>query len=376
MLGETSSSARVVAMADAMLRRSSYYAYIQDDWKITSKLTLNIGLRYEHPRPWHDKYRGIVNVKLFDPGVGPNGFLPNSKLPSITRPGEGDFYQGLNFHFADGQLVRRASVYGAQSGKPRQQFRPRLGLPTVPRRSSGTAASFYVQDSGNPVFDMARNQAGRDLFITNIEQRNASMSDPWAAERASASCTGWTGTCLVGPQILANIQNMRTPYVAQWLFNIQRELTQNLVLEVGYQGNEGHKLPRFRIFNQPILKTGPSDTRTVLQRTPWPTFGRIQKWMARQLQLSCAQHEADTAVPQGSHLHDRLPGRKPLTAAAPSAPTRRHAVAGQRLQPQSRTWVVSIQYRRRFVALRLRIPFGPGKPVANQGVISKIVGGW
>src|SRR5260370_27046425 len=103
MLGETSSSARVVAMADAMLRRSSYYGYIQDDWKITPKLTLNIGLRYENPRPWHYKYRGIVNVKLFDPGVGPNCFLPNSTLPLITPPREGDFYQRVTLDFADAQ---------------------------------------------------------------------------------------------------------------------------------------------------------------------------------------------------------------------------------------------------------------------------------
>src|SRR5260370_2933633 len=281
MLGETSSSARVVAMADAMLRRSSYYAYIQDDWKITSKLTLNLGLRYENPRPWHDKYRGIINVKMFDPRLDPDGFLPNSKLPIITRPGQGDFYQGLNFHFADGHLVQPGDRYMGRSlvNPDNNNFAPRLGLsysPTSRWTLRAGAGLFYVQDSGNPVFDMARNQAGRDLFITNIEQRNASMNDPWAAERASASCAGWSGTCLVGPQILANIQNMRTPYVTQWLFNLQHELTRNVVLEAGYQGNEGHKLPRFRIFNQPILKTGPGDSRTVAPRTPWPTFGRIQ----------------------------------------------------------------------------------------------------
>ena len=37
---------------------------------------------------------------------------------------------------------------------------------------------------------------------------------------------------------------MRTPYVTQWMANIQRELTGNLVLEVGYLANEGHKLAR------------------------------------------------------------------------------------------------------------------------------------
>jgi len=384
MLGETSSSARVVAMADAMLRRSSYYGYIQDDWKITPKLTLNIGLRYENPRPWHDKYRGIVNVKLFDPGVGPNGFLPNSKLPIITRPGEGDFYQGLNFHFADGQLVQAGDQYMGRSlvNPDNNNFAPRLGLsysPTSRWTFRAGAGLFYVQDSGNPVFDMARNQAGRDLFITNIEQRNASMSDPWAAERASASCTGWTGTCLAGPQILANIQNMRTPYVTQWLFNIQRELTQNLVIEVGYQGNEGHKLPRFRIFNQPILKTGPGDTRTVLQRTPWPAFGRIQEVDGLD---NSNYHALSTKLTQrfnkgltymiGFTWSKAIDGGSAIRNNSGDTlwPTNTYNLAAERGLSQ-------FNVGRRFVASYVyELPFGSGRPLANQGVISKIVGGW
>jgi hypothetical protein len=384
MLGETSSAARVVAMANAMLRRSSYYAYVQDDWKITSRLTLNIGLRYENPRPWHDKYRGIVNVKLFDPGVGPNGFLPNSKLPIITRPGEGDFYQGLNFHFADGQLVQAGDQFMGRSlvNPDNNNFAPRLGLsysPTSRWTFRAGAGLFYVQDSGNPVFDMARNQAGRDLFITNIEQRNASMGDPWAAERASASCTGWSGTCLVGPQILGNIQNMRTPYVVQWLFNIQRELTQNLVLETGYQGNEGHKLPRFRIFNQPILKTGPGDSRTVAQRTPWPAYGRLQEvdgldnsnYHALSAKLTQRFHKGLTYM-IGFTWSKAIDGGSAIRTNSGDTlwPVNAYNLRAERGLSQ-------FHVGRRFVASYVyELPFGPGKPVANQGVISKIVGGW
>ena len=384
MLGETSSSARVVAMADAMLRRSSYYAYIQDDWKITSKLTLNAGLRYENPRPWHDKYRGIINVKMFDPGVGPDGFLPNSKLPIITRPGQGDFYQGLNFHFADGQLVQAGDQYMGRSlvNPDNNNFAPRLGLsysPTGRWTFRAGAGFFYVQDSGNPVFDMARNQAGRDLFITNIEQRNASMSDPWAAERASASCAGWSGTCLANPQILANVQNMRTPYVVQWLFNIQRELTRNVVLEAGYQGNEGHKLPRFRIYNQPILKTGPGDTRTVAQRTPWPAYGRLQEVDGLD---NSNYHALSTKLTQ--RFHKGLTYMVGFTwSKAIDGGSAIRTNSGDTLWPvnaynlRAERGLSQFNVGRRLVASYVyELPFGPGKPLGNQGVISKIVGRW
>src|SRR5207302_7114787 len=128
--------------------------------------------------PWHDKYRGIMNVKLFDTGVGPNGFASSTKLPIITRPGDADFYQGLNFHFADPQQVQAGDQYMGRSlvNPDNNNFAPRFGLAYSPTRRwtvRAGAGLFYVQDEGNPVFDMARNQAGRDLFISSLEQRNS-----------------------------------------------------------------------------------------------------------------------------------------------------------------------------------------------------------
>ena len=384
MLGLPAQSARVTAVADALLRRSAYYAYIQDDWKITPRLTLNIGLRYENGRPWYDKYRGIMNVQLSNPGVGPNGILPNAAPPVLTRPGSGDFYEGLNFHFADGQGTQAGDQFMGRSlvNPDNNNLAPRLGLAYSPTNQWTIRAGggvFYVQDTANPTFDMARNQAGRDLFIASNETRTATLSDPWALERANARCTGYSGTCLVGPQVLGNIQNIRTPYVEQWMANIQREITQNLVVELGYLGNQGHKLARFRLYNQPVPKSGPSDTRTVAQRTPWPAFGRIQ--------------EVDGNDNSNYHaLSAKLTQRfsKGLTylvgftwSKAIDGGSAIRTNSGDTLWPtnsynlQMERGLSQFNVGRRFVASYVyELPFGVGKPLANHGVPAAILGGW
>ena len=384
MLGETSTAARVVAMANAMLRRSSYYAYFQNDWKVTSRLTINMGIRYENPRPWHDKYRGIINVQLFDPGVGPDGFLPGSKLPILTRPGDGDFYEDLNFRFANGQLTQSGDQYMGRGlvNPDNNNLAPRLGVSFSPNARwtiRAGAGVFYVQDAGNPTFDMARNQAGRDLFITDIERRNATMSDPWAFARASASCTGWSGTCLLRPQVLGNIQNMRTPVTYQWLFNVQHELSSNLVVELGYMGNGSNKLPRFRIYNQPLLKTGPTDTRSVLQRTPWQDYGRLQEVDSVD---NSNYHALSGKVTQ--RFHKGLTFMLGYTwSKAIDGGSAIRTNSGDTLWPvnsynlRAERGLSQFHVGRRMVgSFVYELPFGKGKPYLGEGVMAAIAGGW
>jgi len=49
----------------------------------------------------HDKGRSLMNIQMFDPGVGPNGLLAGTKTPVLVREGSGDFYQGMVVHFPD-----------------------------------------------------------------------------------------------------------------------------------------------------------------------------------------------------------------------------------------------------------------------------------
>jgi hypothetical protein len=134
MLGFLSQYYRVIALANGQLRRTFYATFIQDDWKATPKLTVNAGLRYENGRPWTDKNDNMIGTDLAG-GTGvataPWGglgstplstLIPNTPQVILTRPGSGDFYQGLNFRYAstsacneinfcDSQQVQRGDQY-------------------------------------------------------------------------------------------------------------------------------------------------------------------------------------------------------------------------------------------------------------------------
>jgi hypothetical protein len=92
--------------------------------------------------------------------VDSNGIVANAKAPIFTRPGSGDFYQGLNFHFADGQATQAGDQYMGRGlvNPDNNNFAPRLGLAYSPTNRWTLRAGigvFYVQDTANPTFDWA-----------------------------------------------------------------------------------------------------------------------------------------------------------------------------------------------------------------------------
>jgi hypothetical protein len=286
LLGWTSEATRALGIANTQFRQWSQSYYVEDTWKLRSNLTLNIGLRYEYTPPFRDRHRGIFNVKLSCSGVTPAGTIdPNCPLPVLVRPGPGDFHEDLNVHIAD--TVPKATgddvLFNRATVRPdRNDFAPRLGIAWQPNQRWTVRTGyglFFAQDTVNPVWDMARNLGFRESAISLDLIPFSNVANPWAVKTAgSGTCSNWSGLCLSGLYTFSNEVNRRTAYVHQYLFNVQHQLTDSLLVEVGYQGNAGHKLQRMYGWNDPVYRSGPADSRSSNARRPWGgnVYGRVQ----------------------------------------------------------------------------------------------------
>lgn len=285
LLGWISEATRALGIANVQFRQKSAAFYAEDTWKITPKLTMNIGIRYEYTPPWRDRYRGIMNVKMFCPGVDETGIDEDCPVPILVRPGEGDFHEGLAVHLGDqvptetgdDALFNHATII-----KDKNDWGPRIGLAyqwndrTTIRAGYGI---YYSQDTGNPVFDMGRNFGFRESARGLDLRPSVSLSEPFATSgSAGTQCSNWDGPCVAGLYTFGNDSRRRTPYVQQYLLNVQRQLTDTLLLEVGYSGNQGRKLQRMYGFNTPVERADPTDLTSTNDRRPWGgnIYGRIQ----------------------------------------------------------------------------------------------------
>jgi hypothetical protein len=238
--------------------RSNYFAlYLQDNWKITPKITLNYGLRWENDQPFRDKYDAIVNIDFR---------WDNSMEPVYVRAGEGDPFEGNPaFRLAPDTRYVRDGRFGSRAYRnDLNDFAPRLGLAwtitpkTVLRTGAGI---YYVRDIGNATFDIVRNAP----FTIRRDEPAESFRPNLSFERPFAR----TGAPTV---ILINQFDEPSSYVAQWSFGLQRELTGNMTVEATYFGSAGIKLRRLTSYNNPE----PSQLPNTNNARPFPKFGSFQ----------------------------------------------------------------------------------------------------
>jgi hypothetical protein len=391
MLGYAQQFDTAPTLASIQYRATSWALYAEDVWKVTRKFTVNYGLRYEVIPPFHDKYRGDMNVVFANRGVLPNGagLLSNPPAPVVLRGGSGDFFQGMDLHFSDaiktatGSQLSQYGVGSALIKTTYSNFAPRLGIAYSPNDKwtfRAGAGMFYAQDAIQPVmFDLGRNPAGHPRLTSDLNTPNIPVSNPLVSN--TSVCTGWSGLCEgAGALLYAVDTNLRTPYVEQWVANVQRQLKSNLVLEVGYLGNEGHRLQFFEEMNAGTLRTGPSDTRTLAQRRPWPLYGQfdykggIANSNYNGLSTKLTQRFSkgltylvsftwSKAIDEGSSL--RPLGGDIQTPINPYNFTQDRGLAAYNV---GRLFVSSILYE---------LPIGRGKPFLNQNpVVNAVAGGW
>ena len=238
-----------------------YFApYVQDDFKVSSRLTLNLGLRWD--------YRNIPyasNNRMFWLDTSnPQGGLCVADKALVTDgiTGNGDYYRYCG-----------SNTPGKGSKKP---FAPRIGFAyrpfggdkTVIRGGYGifydSSESREIDDSGDLYPYISRTSIPQSVGTTPLlttDQLFPPLTTPGPAVPADNT-------------FIAVIisEHPHNPYVQQWNLSIQRELTPNTKLEVYYLGTKGTHLLQRRNIAQALPPTDPGNPGTVLSRRPYPNF--------------------------------------------------------------------------------------------------------
>jgi hypothetical protein len=245
---------------------NEYYSlYVQDDWRITSKLTLNLGLRYEVETP---RYELEDRLDWFD-------FDVVNPLTDMVD-GVGTLKGGLRFAAVDGN-PRRHFDTDSNNFAPRFGFAYQANSKTVLR--GGTGLFYGAGSIGAGGWNIAsRGFAPSTPFVGSIDGfvPITTLSDPFPDGFSQPVGSSQGLLSLVGQNIPRVFdRSALAPYNLQWNFSIQRQVA-NMLVEIGYIGSQGTHLAdgRGHLINQ--LRPEVLELGTELQKTvPNPFFGVI-----------------------------------------------------------------------------------------------------
>lgn len=242
-----SSSVTQNAVAETGGRYKTYAAYIQDDFKVSSRLTLNLGLRWNVWGPFKEVYNrmSFFNPDLPNPLVGNRpgalqfaGSGPNScncSTPIKTHYVNPGPRVGLAYRLGEKTVVRGGfSLVYAHAGGVGGRVNGRQGLSQL---GFNTSASFSSVATGQPAFNWAN---GYPSF------QPAPFINP---SYGIGFITAAAGAPIAGPSTAQTITfgdpdlGGKPPYYENWNINIQHSFTPSLTLRVAYSGSSGHFLP-------------------------------------------------------------------------------------------------------------------------------------
>jgi hypothetical protein len=342
--------------------------YVQDNWRVTPWLTLNLGLRYDYTPYLYEKTNRISN---FIPELG------------ITACAGGEFRE------ANGTVI---CVDGASLGLPRalvqtdkNNIAPRVGFALKPFRDDktvirGGAGIFYSTETINP----ARQQLANNYPYLNRQSFNRAstatsnyftltLDNPFPADR-----TNLQG--VTTPQGIPT--DAQTPELYQFNLTLERELLADLGFEIGYVGSQGRHLGmRYNLnFNYPTGVIG-SDGRPVNARR-FPSLGDITY---QSQEVNSSYHAMQVAVRRRSKNGLTLLASYTFGKAMDQNSNTNNSTTASQRGPQDirdfrNEWALADYHRtHQFSAsFNYDLPFGKGRKffAGASGVTEVLFGGW
>ncbi|MFL6415443.1 MAG: TonB-dependent receptor domain-containing protein [Bryobacteraceae bacterium] len=388
---------------DSFAEKQSYWAlYLQDDWKLNSKLTISLGLRYELPSSLTERYNRSVGT--FDPtAVLPISSQVQQKYAQnpIPQVPQLNVNGGLTFPGVGG-ASRDLWDRSIKNFMPRVGFAYSLTPKTVLRAGFG----IYYQPLGITFVNV--DQTGFNAStafvptINNGQTYTATLTNPFpnGLNRALGASAG--PSTFLGQNITFFDTRLRNPYMQRWQFAIQRQLPGDTVFEISYVGNRGTRLLTTQDFNAipaPYLSTSPVRDQTRINALNSQVANPFYPLLpgTNLASTTVAVSQLLRPNPQFSGITATTNAGFSWYHALQSRVEKRlsHGLVGQYSFTWSKTMeaisylnptdlapakVISDQDRpfRSALSLAYELPFGPGRQFGNSlnGVLGKFVGGW
>jgi hypothetical protein len=261
LLGWLSSSRRQLDAGGPYHLLSSYAGYVQDDFKITPTLTLNLGARYDVMKPPKEKFNAL---SMFIPDIGKQVIAGTGNLS------QGDFDQRIKDVGA--QNIVMAGALGLPDTIVKTDYNniaPRFGFAWRPfgdaksviRGGYGIfygSSSLYRLDEYTDTFPFSITQT---FSVSSTDPRLVTMSNPFPVSRQSISgVTSTYGQPSTEP---------KSQYLQSWNLTVERDLGRGTVLEIAYAGSKGTHLQRRYDVNQAYREQALRNLR------PFPAFSSI-----------------------------------------------------------------------------------------------------
>lgn len=331
--------------------QTGQYLFLQDDWKVSSKLTLNLGLRYEYRGPWKDKRGFFSNV--------------NPVTAELFPP-----LQNLSLRFWEtGRFEANYPVMKFENHSPL----PRIGAAyrVSPKIVIRTGYGMYANE---PVVGMTqqfganpRPNAAARAFVGDITNPTISLSDPFNLNQLTP---GGGLLSLFGMETALPL-----PVVHAWNFTVQRALTSDISAEIGYSGNSSVHELQVVAWNDAV--PGPGNRQN---RRPFPQYQNITMVFAN---ANSNYHGMEVKL-------QKRPGKEGVYFLTAFTWAKSIDATGGRLGVEgdpslnSRNYMGKVNRGRseadnpgRFtLGIGWELPFGKGRRFALAGPLNSILGGW
>jgi len=209
------------------LRGNMIGAYVQDDWRVTPTLTLNLGLRFELHTPFYEVHNQQVNFGLYSGAIELAGVDGNSRALYNTYTGPGDYQPRVGVAWSPAAL----------------------GGKTVIRASYGLSS--YLEGTGaNQAMTLNPPFSGATAALTSLSDIANGFPSP------TTPCTiPPTVLCYEGTNIRLWDPNIQPSLIHQWNLTVQQQLSNTLTFQIGYVGQDGTHLLNLMDYSQQKLVT-------------------------------------------------------------------------------------------------------------------------